>query len=175
MDTTEWLEQYAPGFQGLSLEAREAIMHFSFLWSLFEFEALNKNGNVPAIDRVVRQWRDAGLFTDDDPFAQQLAYFRDRFYLDGVFTSHFLKLHFRKRDKRDLVEKVLRNETTDRAEIVEALLMIVYRFRNNLFHGEKWAYQLQGQIQNFDHANDVLMRAIDLQRRATELQVQMPK
>ena len=145
---------------------RDAIMHFSFLWSLFEFEVLNKNGNVPAIIRVVDQWRDTGLLNNDYPFAQQLAYFRDRYYRDGDFTYHFERLNFKKRDRRDLVQKVLRNETTDRSEIVKALLIIVYRFRNNLFHGEKWAYQLQGQLKNFNHANDALMRAIELQWQA---------
>ena len=165
MDTTAWLKQYAPGFQGLCPEAREAIKHFLFLWSLFEFEVLRKSGNATAIVRVARRWWDAGLFNDDDPFAQHLAYFRDRYYRDGDFTSHFENLNFRNGDRCDLVEKVLRNETTDRSEIVAALLIIVYRFRNNLFHGEKWAYRLEDQLANFNHANDVLMRAIELHGR----------
>tara|TARA_B100000614_G_scaffold111617_1_gene100153 strand:- start:1007 stop:1162 length:156 start_codon:yes stop_codon:yes gene_type:complete len=41
------------------------------------------------------------------------------------------------------------------------VLIIVWRFRNNLFHGEKWAYQLQGQLSNFTHANAVLMRLLE--------------
>ena len=41
------------------------------------------------------------------------------------------------------------------------MLIIVWRFRNNLFHGEKWAYQLQGQLSNFTHANAVLMRLLE--------------
>ncbi|CCE97846.1 Hypothetical protein SFHH103_03354 [Sinorhizobium fredii HH103] len=39
--------------------------------------------------------------------------------------------------------------------------MIVWRFRNNLFHGEKWAYQLQDQLSNFTNANAVLMRLLE--------------
>ena len=35
-------------------------------------------------------------------------------------------------------------------------------YRNDLFPGEKWAYNIQGQRENFAHANSVLMEAIDL-------------
>ena len=36
MDTIDWLEEYAPGFQALSKAERRAITEFLFLWSLFE-------------------------------------------------------------------------------------------------------------------------------------------
>ena len=42
-----------------------------------------------------------------------------------------------------------------------ALLMIVWRLRNNLFHGAKWAYGLRDQRENFTHANSVLMRLLE--------------
>ena len=41
------------------------------------------------------------------------------------------------------------------------LLMIVWRFRNNLFHGAKWAYQLRDQRENFTQANSILMRMLE--------------
>ena len=140
-------------------------MHFSFLWSLFEFEVLNRHGDVTAIVAVARGWMNAGLLADDS-FERQMAYFRARYYRDGEFTYHFGQLNLRNGDRRDLVQKVLMNDATDRSEIVAALLIIVYRFRNNLFHGEKWAYRLQGQNANFKHANIALMQAIELQRQA---------
>ena len=60
---------------------------------------------------------------------------------------------------------MLKGETADIAEIAAGLLIIVFRFRNNLLHGVKWAYQIQGQLENFCHANAVLMRAIELHDR----------
>ena len=47
-------------------------------------------------------------------------------------------------------------------EVATVILIIVYRIRNNLFHGEKWSYGLQGQLNNFKHANEALMKAIEL-------------
>lgn len=48
------------------------------------------------------------------------------------------------------------------SECAAAALIIVYRFRNNLFHGTKWGYGIRGQFDNFRHANDVLMAALDV-------------
>ena len=160
----DWLERYAPGFQALSPEEREAIMHFSFLWSLFESEAMNRRGDANALVAVARQWADADLVTEEI-FEPQLAYFRDRYYLDGKFAHHFDYLNLSPADHPDLVKRVLKNEEAELHEIASALLIIVYRFRNNLFHGEKWAYQIHGQLENFKHANTVLMQAIELYRR----------
>lgn len=160
----EWLEAHAPGFHELSPEERKAIMHFSFLWSLFESEALNRHGGVNALVTVARRWADTDLFTEKS-FEPQLVYFRNRYFRDGAFTRHFDHLNLQNGDQPDLVRKVIANEAAERFEIAAALLIIVFRFRNNLFHGEKWAYQLQGQLENFNHANAILMQGIELHRQ----------
>lgn len=164
MTTTKWLEQHAPGFQALSPEAREAIMHFSFLWSLFESEALNRRGGANVLAAVARRWVDAGLLNADS-FGPQLAYFRSRYYSDGEFTHHFPYLNLPESNHQDMVRRVLMNQAAECSEIAAALLLIVYRFRNNLFHGEKWLYQIQGRLENFNHANAILMQAIELHRQ----------
>src|SRR5690606_12903962 len=110
---------------------------------------------------VAERWEEQGLLTDDT-FKRELAYFRNRYYRDGAFTYHFEHLHIRAPDKPDLVMRVLKNEAEDLSEVSAALLIIVYRFRNNLFHGVKWFYENRGQLENFTHANAVLMQAIEL-------------
>ena len=161
MSATHWLEENALGFQQLSVDERSAIMEFSFLWSLFEARALNSRGNGDAIVRVSERWIDEGLLTEQT-FEHELAYFQNRYWKDGEFTYHFEHLHLRPGDQPDLVKRVLRDEAADLSEVATTVLIIVYRFRNNLFHGVKWAYQLQGQLENFSHANAVLMQAIEL-------------
>ena len=166
MNAIDWLEQSAPGFQQLSPDERNAIMHFSFLWSLFEAKALNTNGNARAIVEAANLWQKEDLITDES-FEGELEYFRDRYFADGEFTYHFDHLHFRRPDRREFVERVLRNEEAELSDIAAALLIIVYRFRSNLLHGMKWAYQIQGQLGNFTHANAVLMQAIELHERSS--------
>ena len=83
MDTSDWLQQYAPGFEALCDEERQRINEFSLLWSLFEAKALNENGSANAIVELAKQWARRGQLTAD-PFSQEFAYFRDRYVADGA-------------------------------------------------------------------------------------------
>ena len=161
MDTSDWLQKFAPGFQALSGDERQAITEFSFLWSLFEAKALNEHGSANAIVASAAQWAGGGRLTAET-FGLELAYFRDRYIADGAFTHHFDHLHLRANDAPGLVRKVLNGEDATPEEVAAVVLIIVYRFRNNLFHGVKWSYELQGQLENFMHSNTALMRAIEL-------------
>ena len=165
MSATHWLEENAWGFRKLSGKERSAIMEFSLLWSLFEAKALNTHGNGDAIVRVSERWQEEGLLTEQT-FKRELTYFQNRYWRDGDFTYHFHNLHLRPADKPDLVARVLRDEAAGLSEVAAAVLIIVYRFRNNLFHGLKWAYQIHGQLENFNNANATLMRAIELHKAA---------
>jgi len=49
-------------------------------------------------------------------------------------------LHFKSADHKELVENVLQGNTKDEADILSAILIIIYRLRNNFFHGKKWSY-----------------------------------
>ncbi|MEN8132224.1 MAG: hypothetical protein ABFS45_19010 [Pseudomonadota bacterium] len=64
------------------------------------------------------------------------------------------------------MRSVLKGEATDIADVVAVLLIIVYRFRNNMLHGLKWAYEIRGQLENFTHVNTVLMRVIELHEQS---------
>ena len=161
MSVVEWLNEYAPGFQGLSDGELQAITEFLLLWSLFEARSLNERGSASAIVNSANRWAASGQLTEDT-FSRELAYFRDRYVADGEFTRHFKELHLRKNDEPDLVKKVLSRENIEPREISAAVLIIVYRYRNNLFHGVKWSYALRGQFHNFEHANTALIQAIDL-------------
>ena len=59
---------------------------------------------------------------------------------------------------------VLAGRETDPTKIFLAMLIIIYRLRSNLFHGEKSVYELPGQVENFRMANQVLMTFLDRYR-----------
>ncbi len=161
MDTIDWLRKFAPGFRALSDDERQAIADFLFLGSLFEAKALNEHGNASRIVASAARWAKSGQL-DLGMFRKELEYFRDRYVDGGEFTCHFDQLRFREKVSCKLVQKVLKGENAAPQDIAAALLIIVYRFRNNLFHGVKWSYELRGQRRNFKIANAVLMRAIEL-------------
>ena len=58
MNPIEWLNQRILGFADLAPEERQAIEHFTLLWSLFEAECLNNAASSANIDDLIRQWVD---------------------------------------------------------------------------------------------------------------------
>jgi len=161
MTPIDWLRANAPGFDQLPEADREAIMHFSLLWSFFEARALGSAASANAIVALVQGWEDDGRL-DVAPFDQSLSYFKDRYFQNGAATPNFQGLALRPNDNPATVEAVLKGENTSTRDCVAALLIVVYRLRNNLFHGVKWAYGIRDQLSNFNNANATIMAALEM-------------
>ena len=161
MSAFDWLQQYAPGMPQLTSDERAAISDFSIFWSLFESRALGNAASAQRMLQTTNNWRDGGTLTAQT-FAPHLAYFRERYFHEGHETPHFAHLHLRDNDMIPLVRSVLQGKSEGLAEDSAVVLFVVYRFRNNLFHGIKWTYALQGQLENFLHANAILMKGLEL-------------
>lgn len=153
-----WLREHVPGFSSLSDAEISAISDFAFLWSLFEDRILNRNADIPAIKTVVLQWEQADTLNAEG-FADALAYVRNRYFPNGAESHHFASLNLPEK-YRAMVQAALDGSDENPAAGVSALFIVVYRYRNNLFHGEKWQYGLQDQLGNFTMANNLLMMAL---------------
>lgn len=156
----QWLEARAPGFRDLPEADRRAIFDFAFLWSLFEAQVMNNYARADRIRQKVDAWAAAGVL-GAELYDTELAYFRDRYFADGALTYHFQFLELRPSDHPDVVQAVIECSNNHPRDRMLALLMIVWRLRNNLFHGAKWAYGLRDQRANFIQANSVLMRLLE--------------
>jgi len=153
------IERVAPGVAHLSPEEHEALQRFTLLWTLFEAQVLESNASARKISEKVQNLEPDII--RGDWFAEHLDYFSDR-YVDGNNTNHrFENLHLRNNDKPDLVRDVLTGENADPASQLIGCLVIVYRFRNNFFHGIKWAYRLQDQLDNFTHSAFLLRKFLE--------------
>lgn len=156
----QWLEARAPGFRDLPDADRRVIFDFSFLWSLFEAQIMENFARADRMRAKVDAWA-ADSTLEADRYEPELAYFRNRYFADGALTYHFPHLNLRPSDHPALVQAVIEGANDDLRDRILALLMIVWRLRNNLFHGAKWAYQLRDQRDNFTQANSVLMRLLE--------------
>jgi hypothetical protein len=156
----QWLEERAPGFKSLPDADRRVIFDFSFLWSLFEAQIMENFARADRIREKVDAWAADGTL-EAAQYDLQLAYFRNRYFAEGALTHHFPYLDLRPADHPALVQAVIEGANDDPRDRMLALLMIVWRLRNNLFHGAKWAYQLRDQRENFTQANSVLMRMLE--------------
>lgn len=161
MDPEEWLRRKAGGYSSFEPAEKAAIQHFTFLWSIYENRLLGGQAFPRIIRKRVEQDIASDLLNPAD-FHGPLNYFTRR-YVDtsGQFNSNFADLRLRDDDGEDLVKDVLIGSLRDFSSVAFALLLIVYRLRNNLFHGNKWDYGLIGQQQNFDTANDILMACME--------------
>ena len=163
MNPIQWLEQHALGFRNLPEPDRQAIFHFALLWSLYESEVHRTYASAQAILAQTHEWTAQGKLSTQQ-FALELQYFRGRYFENGDPTQYFADLNLRNNDNPTMVRAVLDGTNNDPADCVAALLIVVYRLRNNLFHGVKWAYGIEGQVENFMHANAVLMSVITVAR-----------
>ncbi|WP_306259552.1 hypothetical protein [Pararhizobium sp. IMCC21322] len=162
IDPTTWLADRVPRFHELPDGEKKAIGDFCLLWGLFEGRCLDERASISKIERFVSVIAPA-LEQDRRFLDSTLRYFQDRYVAPGDdFTDRFEQLQFGNGDRRRDVEAVLIGHQTDKQAVLVALLIIVYRFRNNLFHGQKWQYELSEQLDNFSTANRLLMKAMDL-------------
>lgn len=155
-----WLMERIPGYAALPDPDRNAIRSFAFLWSLFEAKLMGRQASARRIAQAVKEWDDAGTL-GAELYDGEVAYFRERYFRDGKFTSLFYGLRTRKGDMPALIAAGISGDAEAPRERVLTVLLVIWRLRNNLFHGEKWAYGLQGQFANFTHANAVLMRVLE--------------
>jgi len=149
------IEQVAPGVCDLSQDEHSALQRFTLLWSLFEAQKLDERASVRKIEDKVNL-----LALNPNWFNNELEYFKGRYIEEGTSNYHFDNLHLRPTDNPQRVISVLKGEITDPKEQLIACLTIVYRFRNNFFHGLKWAYGLKDQLNNFTHAVNLLKNSL---------------
>lgn len=151
-ETLEWLSMKVPGFANLSPEERDVIDDFSFLWSLFEGKVMNRRCDLPRIRNYVQQLEEQGGLEVLE-VEQYVGYLRNRYFRDDDVTGHYHGLNLDVHNNTEEVLETLRNEDAQKAVKLIGCLIVIYRLRNNLFHGEKWQYNLEGQLDNFTQAN----------------------
>ena len=155
----EWLNDFAgltDSERLLDEETLRPILAFVLMWNLFESSACQRNASRQKIKEVAEYLQEEGIIKREE-ISEFLDYFAARYLRNGQENRRFPFLRFRSSSDRQFVRNVLsRPNDFQESELLTAILMIVYRYRNNLFHGEKWVYSLRDQAENFSIANRVL-------------------
>jgi hypothetical protein len=161
LDSVQALSNKVRGFANLAEEERDAIVDFSFLWSLFEGKVMDGRCDVPRIRNYVQQLdqQDRLSTLDCEPYIE---YLKNRYFRDGEVTGYYHGLHLERSGNPEEVLELLRNVEVSKVVKVIGSLIIIYRLRNNLFHGEKWQYDFEGQLDNFTQANNYLKTMMQL-------------
>lgn len=80
---------------------------------------------------------------------------------NGSTNERFMRLRLRNNDDTTSIQRVLLGLTNNSCDIIKAIIMIIYRYRNNLFHGEKAIASLPMQKDNFINANKFLIACLE--------------
>lgn len=136
----------------------EMVGNFLILWSLFENRCCNGNANKASIENVIEKVEKS---FDDEILDEVFNYMRTRY----AGAKNFKNLNFRTgggdEKMKTHCEKVFSGEESSKEDKLKAVLYVIYRYRNNLFHGSKQIPNLQQQKDNFNASYKVLIECIE--------------
>lgn len=162
-NAANWIKNQ-PMFSELSPAEQNEAGSFSFICTMFELNVMQALGKDPAISSLgratCREYAQSQHLPKND-LSVEKAYFRNRFFdADGQDKKTWDSALFRPSDSKEEIKEILLNYNAAAVEDAEALIRIVVRLRNNYFHGFKWAYKMKDQLENFVHANSVLVKVM---------------
>ncbi|MBR0531964.1 MAG: hypothetical protein IJJ96_05090 [Bacteroidales bacterium] len=177
LESTQWLEMYLERklSQNVSLDNSryKEVRNFMLLWNIFERVFLNNNANAG------RVWN---IQNEIVPCRKDLDHYYSFLIKEYVEEVSFKKLNFDyKVDGRmpehqygkDVFER-LRKETPSEAEKKQVCLMVLWRYRNNLFHGGKEISNIWKQGNIFLEANRFLVSLLS-QKTGVSLHYEVDK
>jgi hypothetical protein len=165
MSALEWLALREDGLGHVPAEDQREMMEFMMVWSYFEARFLGTNGTPETIVDLAVSLEQRGLIQIDH-LGDSLDYLRNRYVVAGELTGRFERLNLRRKDNVETVKSVLLGTEHSPKALLVCCLTIVLRYRNNLFHGLKWAYDLRDQRENFIVANRILMNTAEMTGRS---------
>lgn len=139
---------------GVNLQEEDItnIKDFSLIWNVFEgCGVFSANFSITKLESHIQN-----INFDLIEFQNQFTYFRDRYVTNGQTNNRFESLNFRRTDRKQFVADVLCDNLTTSRDIILALAIVVYRLRNNFFHGNKDIRVIDQQKENFINANSFL-------------------
>jgi hypothetical protein len=159
-DAQAWARKHLRDAPTLESQTLSMVAGFTLMWGLFE--ALfpeDRPACVAEFDPLARRL----IFSPEFEAAidRSLDFYRRRYLTDGAPNARFNELHFRPRDRREDVEAVLTSVLSSHGTRVIAVLIIVWRIRNNLFHGLKTVDTWNAQVQNISEASRVLSLVLE--------------
>lgn len=140
---------------------REGISNFLILWNIFENELYNSDySNERKNSREVYPVLSLNLHESKVDLIYN--YIRNRYKnhpkrIDGL---NFRNRQFDDNDKNFLVSSMNQN-TPDVQTKLKCILIVVYRYRCSLFHGDKVISNENHKIQNLSNANAFLLECLE--------------
>jgi hypothetical protein len=154
-----WIDRYTHNQHNLSSSNLDFIRDYTLLWHLLEKEHFGRFFKVGEVAMFINKNIDEDF--ELTKYQSCIDYFKNRYLTNGVTNYRFGKLRIVNEDRERLVADVLKGDIASPQEVIEVMVYIVSRYRNNLFHGEKNIIRIADQKRNFEIANEFLMKLMD--------------
>ena len=163
--TTEWLKLVFPNG---SFDIRELnpVFGFSLLWNLFERIQSKELGKDFEAKHLIKIGQSDFNVISEHELDLIFNHFVNRYFIDETDgPKRFTKLRLEKfgtnmkpfgQSVTDFMTASLRPEQNDLIKRMTAVLLIICRFRNNLFHGAKDTLKLNKFVNEFTVINKFL-------------------
>lgn len=153
IDIKDWIDKFFD--QGVKVDEKtlKEIEKFTVVWLIFEKYICEEEASLSKLDLVVDKVNENNI--DNAIYQETLEYFQNRYINDQGNTNEYFKGIFRSHENRyeTICTNVLKGNFNSKKEILKGLIFLVYRYRNNLFHGVKDVLRLDDQFENFIHIN----------------------
>lgn len=142
--TLLWLKE---NFEGVNLNESnlQPLMGFLLLWGMFEGRNFNSDDKSPFVLRLVEKIKNNPLNASIEIVAPLFDYFHKRYVINEKGQEKLAKLNlaggpknlFGSMSAKEFVEATIANPDAELQQKLNCIFLIIYRFRNNLFHGRK--------------------------------------
>ena len=160
-NAVEWIARQQPSLRRFVLSEHHPLLHFALMWNIFEGEACECSASIDKLRRVAETLA-ARQFATHHQAVAFMAFLRSRYWRDKGLTTRFVALRFRTPKEEELVSRVLGREATSAADTIFAQLLVVYRYRNNTFHGLKTITDIFGSAELFDESARFLAATMEV-------------
>jgi len=154
----DWISLRTVGGERLSQRAKEAVQSFTLMWNIFEGTVCNAKAGINSFEKISKESK---WVSNWSALSDLFDFYRNRYTMKNSTNECFDGLRIRRQIVKERVAKALINKNTDVESRVFALLMILYRLRNNLFHGLKSIDMLNDQAENLEIASKGLSLFIE--------------
>jgi hypothetical protein len=158
-DVTDWINSKLGS--ALDEKAIKSIKDFSLVWNIFEDRACDNNASLPALEKFID--RNSGfLVAADEIITNTYEYFKKKYVDKDRINLKFTFLNLSKSDNPAYVESTLLAENPSLKDRALTSLIIISRYRNNLYHALKDMTQIHEQKENFRIANRFLATILEV-------------
>lgn len=140
----------------LNNDILEAVLKFTLAFSYAENALMEGHSSTKgAKDYAAKLINDSSF-----RFGPYSDYFRSRYNRDVGFEQRLQVLCNGDEISISQITKTFSSLESSPQDVIESLFRVCIRLRNNLFHGEKWSYMLEGQEENLNMATAFIVDAL---------------